>query len=717
MSERRKDYERHKERAGERQRQQTAKGRDVGGIPDIVDVKRRARCRKSLKAFCSTYNPEAFSLAWSADQLRAVERIEEAVFQGALYAFAEPRGNGKTTRVRMAALWAISYGHCRYAFVIGANTEKADDTIAALKTYIRFLPSYAADFPEIAWPAVALGGIANRAAGQVCGGEPTMIEWSGDRIVLPTVPPPSNWPKSWRLRADGMVPTAGGVVSSSGLTGDGIRGSLLTLTTGESIRPDLVLIDDPQTHESAHSKTQNATREQLVSADVLGMAGPGKTIAAVMPCTVIAKGDFIDRILDRAAHPLWRGERTRMMRTMPKNLAAWDAYFEVYRRCALKEPPNFGEANAYYRARRATLDECAEASWAARKLPGEVSAVQHAMHLFCRDRRSFMAEYQNDPVAADIDGGIEDLVAAEVAGRVTRTPKGVAPPDVTRLTAFIDVGAKILYWVVCGWTESFGGAVVDYGTYPRQNRSYFAASDARPSLADLPELTMHDESARVYAGLKAAAAEVVGRAYPRQQGGEMRVDLCLIDSGWLTDTVHQFCRQSLHGATVMPSKGYAIGAGGVPMSNWVRKPGERIGVNWRITPVTGGGRGRLAVFDPNHWKSFVAQRLTTPAGGAGCLQLFGEDPREHQLFADHLVAEYRIRTEGRGRTVDEWKIRPERPDNHWWDALVGCAVGASVLGVKWSAAAATGSPDPGRPKKRQKIDIEKLYEQQKAMRA
>jgi hypothetical protein len=164
------------------------------------------------------------------------------------------------------------------------------------------------------------------------------------------------------------------------------------------VRPDLVLLDDPQTHESAHSQTQNAPASSSSAADVLGMAGPGKTISAVMPCTVIAPGDFVDRILDRSKHPLWRGERTRMLRSMPTDLDAWERYFEVYARCAQREPPDFAEANAYYLAHRAELDAGAEASWPERKLPGEVSAVQHAMHLYFRDRRAFFAEYQNDPL-------------------------------------------------------------------------------------------------------------------------------------------------------------------------------------------------------------------------------------------------------------------------------------------------------------------------------
>jgi len=34
------------------------------------------------------------------------------------------------------------------------------------------------------------------------------------------------------------------------------------------------------------------------------------------------------------------------------------------------------------------------------------------------------------------------------------------------------------------------------------------------------------------------------------------------------------------------------------------------------------------------------------------------------------------------RKLEEWKQRVERPDNHWFDGLVGCAVAASMLGAK-----------------------------------
>ena len=168
------DYEAYKGRQAAISRQRSASGRDIAeDYPAIANPRRRGRCRKSLRLFCETYNPGAFALAWSTDHLKAIARIEEAALHGALYGFAMPRGSGKSTIVRMAALWAISYGWRRYVFAIGANDRKGQDTLQAIKTFVRFLPDYAADFPEIAYPADRLGGLAQRAAGQLFGGQST----------------------------------------------------------------------------------------------------------------------------------------------------------------------------------------------------------------------------------------------------------------------------------------------------------------------------------------------------------------------------------------------------------------------------------------------------------------------------------------------------------------------------------------------------------------
>ncbi len=76
------------------------------------------------------------------------------------------------------------------------------------------------------------------------------------------------------------------------------------------------------------------------------------------------------------------------------------------------------------------------------------------------------------------------------------------------------------------------------------------------------------------------------------------------------------------------------------------------------------------------------------------MTLYGADPRDHRMFADHLTAEYRERGEAPayGRTVYEWFQRPHHPDNHLLDAVVGCAVAASMLGT-----ALPGMAPPPKP--------------------
>jgi len=101
----------------------------------------------------------------------------------------------------------------------------------------------------------------------------------------------------------------------------------------------------------------------------------------------------------------------------------------------------------------------------------------------------------------------------------------------------------------------------------------------------------------------------------------------------------------------------------------------------------------------------VHARLAVPVGDKGSLTLWGTKPGRHRLLADHLTAEYRVRTEGRGRVVDEWKQKPHRPDNHWFDCLVGCAVAASMLG------ASLGEQTQARPQRtRKRLKLSELQQ-------
>ena len=162
------------------------------------------------------------------------------------------------------------------------------------------------------------------------------------------------------------------------------------------------------------------------------------------------------------------------------------------------------------------------------------------------------------------------------------------------------------------------------------------------------------------------------------------LDRCLIDANWgqSTDVVYQFCRQSKHSANLLPSHGKYVGASSQPFAEYRKARGDRIGRHWRIPNILGKRQVKHVVIDTNYWKSFVHARLAVMMGDGGCLSLFGRDAKAHQLFSEHLVAEYRVKTLAAGRTVDEWKTRVNNPDNHWFDCLVGAAVGASICGAE-----------------------------------
>ena len=134
------------------------------------------------------------------------------------------------------------------------------------------------------------------------------------------------------------------------------------------------------------------------------------------------------------------------------------------------------------------------------------------------------------------------------------------------------------------------------------------------------------------------------------------------------------------------------------MSEYKRMVGDRVGHNWRMPNIRGKRAVRHVVFDTNYWKSFVASRLLTSMGDRGNLSLWGRETERHMLFAEHLTAEYRVKTEGRGRKVDEWKIRPEAHDNHWFDGVVGCAVAASMCGCVLAGTDTAQVRKPAKPK-------------------
>ncbi len=658
-----RSYEDRRNAERDRQAEQSLAGRDIGPLPEVVNPDRKAACERNFQLFCESYFPETYSLAWSPDHLKVIEKIETAVLRGGLFALALPRGSGKTTITESAALWSMLYGHREFVVLIGATESAALELLDSLKTELEVNERLAEDFPEVCYPVAQLEGIANRCAGQLYKGERTRITWTSNEIVLPTVE---------GSRASGII------VRVAGITGR-IRGMKFKRSDGRSVRPSLVIIDDPQTSESAGSLEQTRKRVRVLAGDILGLAGPGQKISGIMPCTIIRPGDMADIILNRNTHPDWNGEKTRMVYRFPTNMKLWEEYAEI-RAEALRTEGNFQKATEFYLANREAMDAGAEVSWEARFNHDEVSALQHAMNLKFQDEAAFMSEYQNDPLPDDTaDDSL--LSVDEICAKINGLARRRVPLKCDRLTMFVDVQKALLFYVVIAWAEDFTGAVIDYGSWPDQHRHEYSLADANPSIQTLFPKAGFEGA--LYAALSALSDECLGREWEREDGAGLKIERALVDANWgqSTDVVYQFCRQSSHAGVILPSHGRYVGASSKPMTEYRKQQGDRLGFNWMIPNVAGKRAIRHVIYDTNYWKSFIHARLAVPVGDKGALTLYGRIPGAHQLFAEHLTAEYRVKTQGRGRTVDEWKLKPQSHDNHFLDCVAGCAVCGSMLGA------------------------------------
>jgi len=639
----------------------------LSGIPAVKNPTRREECGSDFRLFCETYRAEAFTVSWSPDHLSVLKQVETTTFDGGLFALAMPRGAGKTTITMTAAIWALLYGYRRWVCLIGATEPKGVKLLKGIKTELRFNQMLFEDFPEACMPIRALEGKAMRAPSQMIDGNPTSMVWSADQLTFPTVA--------------GSVSSAS-LITTCGILGD-IRGQQDVTQDGEVIRPDYVCLDDPQTRSSAYSNRQTEDRIDTLNGDILGLAGPNTKIAGVMPCTVIRRGDMADTILDRELAPEWHGKRTSLLNSMPTRMDLWEQYQEI-READFRNDGDGTPATEYYQENKDEMDAGADPSWTERFYSDEISATQNCMNLFFRDESTFASEYQNEPLELQ---GDDSLTVEQISNRVNGYETRVIPLQADKVTAFIDVQQNCFFWCVAAWTPRFTGYVLEYGAYPDQRALNFRYSQAKATLAKkYPGLSVE---ASISKGLGECIDLLCSRTYTRDDGLEMQLDRLLVDGNWQTDCVYDAVRQSEHLARVYPARGQFVGAATYTLNERQKKEaGKILGPHWRVERAKDHQQGKMkhCIFDSNHWKSFIHARIATDPAERGSLTLYKATPRHHRTFAHHLRAEYAVRVEGRGRECDEWKTRPDRPDNHWFDCVAGSAVAASIEGATLTTA-------------------------------
>lgn len=659
---------------------------DISPLPaelSASDKRLRKKLDASLLDHLTHCYPRAFTIPFSDDHLRLISEIENTCKAGQLKALAMPRGSGKTTIVTRAALWSLLTGLRRFCVVVAATENAATSLLDNIKIEIASNPILAKLYARELHALKSLDGESRRSQGQRFESKKTNVQWLADRISFGNVP---------------GVTTSGSVLNCCGITGN-IRGQQIATSDGTILRPDLVLIDDPQTSESAASPSQCNKRYEIMLGDILGMSGPGKTISAICAMTVVYQNDLADRLLNRKLSPVWRGEKCSMIYAWPneRGRELWDAYREHYED-DLREGSDGSVPRQFVEENFEELHAGSSVAWEHRKNPDEVSALQHAYHLRFRDEAAFAAEYQNEPLSARAD--LPFNLNVETLLQKTNGVKRLAVPEYCeKLTTFIDVQNNVLFFMSVAWELTGRGHVIDYGTFPDQRRIHFSKQQIEKTLQKRFRTDNLNEA--IYQGLGALTKLLFSRKYKRLDGAVMSMDRVAVDarSGFHTRTVRRFCRESNYVGRIHPHFGQFIGKDSRQWASWQHKKGDRLGLHCRLQPPPKNTRGvREILVDTNFWKTTTAEKLEALPGSDSSILFFESPPARHRMLAEHLVAETPVREFGKaGNSVVVWKQDFNSRDNDYWDCLVGNCVLASVEGIGFEI-----EPDPSEARQQKK---------------
>jgi len=729
-------------RAGEKKRErsnvykqrvsQTA--RDIAPLPvEDIDWDRRLACQHDLKKFCETYLAPVFYLSWSEDQTRCINTIQTVFIEGGMFALAMPRGGGKTALCRSSMLWGTAYGHRRFPFFVGSQQQKAVQTLDFVKTYWFRSNLLQQDFPEIGYPFKRLENRFQLAKGQLYLGEPTHVEWGSDSIRYPCVLLPEEDAQPYLKHCpefmtyleefQSYIPkSAGTVVTTSGIEGS-IRGEAeVHPVLLEQPRPDVVLLDDIQKDQRAESPAACEKTIRLIDGAVQGLAGPGETIAAIMPMTVIREGDVSDTYLDQTLKPEWRGERCSMVQRWPDGITdndisldteagkLWNEYAEQ-RKQSLRLYKDLRLATELYKKHQKIMDEGFIVSWDQRfNKKTEISAQQHAFNLRFMNPLTFVAEYQNKPRRAGEEGLTTMLTADQLAEKTVKLTRGHIPADCSILSAFMDVQDEILFWAVLACERNFNGYFIDYGTWPEVNSIYFQKYQTqgwglltREFFRAYPEQkgkAVKNKSgkyqapfeAKIYHALTMGTNFLLSKDFIREDGHQTpeRIPKLAIDTRWgkASETTKRFIRESGR-PELLPYYGQPMPPTRKQFEEFTRTRGwlfedqvnpEVKEVCWVYKPDPIGQYHLTA--DVNRVKTFLHSRFSSPYGSPGSFVLFDAPPQSHSMFCNHLCnSEYPETVLARGLSKDMWMEREGRPDNDWLDCCVGCVVVSSFQGA------------------------------------
>lgn len=218
-----------------------------------------------------------------------------------------------------------------------------------------------------------------------------------------------------------------------------------------------------------------------------------------------------------------------------------------------------------------------------------------------------------------------------VMERQTEYEELVVPDWAKMLTGGVDVQENCLYWTIRAWGSYLTSQNIAHG-------QAFSFQEVE---------------------------RVMNLEYQMPDGTPMVVALALIDSGYNTDFVYDFCVSNSDWA--LPSKGSSNPMLSHYKMSTVNKTDSRaFGMN-------------LVLVDTGKYKDMIAGRMKKK-NGSGSWMVYAGCDRE---YAEQVTAEHKVNVKmGNGKVKQEWQLRTSHADNHYLDCEVYALAAADALGVR-----------------------------------
>ena len=157
---------------------------------------------------------------------------------------------------------------------------------------------------------------------------------------------------------------------------------------------------------------------------------------------------------------------------------------------------------------------------------------------------------------------------------------------------------------------------------------------------------------------------VMNYSYHKATGEQLVVAMCLIDSGFDTDAVYDFCANNSDWA--LPVKGSS----------------RRMTEHYHLSKINKNGSRaygmNLCVVDGDKYKDMIAARMKKENGRGAWMVYKGCD----QEYAKQVTSEHKVSAKKGAYTIEKWEVKSSHSDNHYLDTEVYAFAAADIMGVR-----------------------------------